>query len=122
MIRGPPTANDFLRKRGGRLVENVFADEKLPFVSGVSGEIDLRLLIRLLFEEISNYYTPHDCRCWGVQNACFLTDSCNNTTFNIMRLIDVNLHCLFRIPAQVMVFALHCLRSWYSSNIVLLME
>lgn len=29
-------------------------DNRLPLVSGVSGEIDLSLLIRLLFEEISN--------------------------------------------------------------------
>lgn len=42
----------FLRKKGGGGL--FLVDNRLPLVSGVSGEIDLSLLIRLLFEEISN--------------------------------------------------------------------
>lgn len=41
----------FWEKREGGLF---LVDNRLPLVSGVSGEIDLSLLIRLLFEEISN--------------------------------------------------------------------
>lgn len=44
------------------LEETTFVDDKLPIISGLSGAIDLCLIIRL-FEKISNYYRPHDCEC-----------------------------------------------------------
>lgn len=98
MIRGPPTANDFLGKEEGNWKERqetVFLDDKLPFVSGA---IDFCLLIRLLFEEISNYYNPYDCACVCVYSmcvfvVCFLTDSCDNTTLQISQSFDVSLQC-----------------------------
>ena len=80
-----PSANDFLRRRGGELEETVFVDDKLPFVSGLSAAIDLCLLIRSLFEKISNYYRPHD---GGSVNVCvdsFLTDNYDYTTGQIMQ-------------------------------------
>lgn len=48
--------------RGGVFMISIFF-----FFFGVSGAIDLCLLIRLLSQEISNYYKPHDCDCMCVQ-------------------------------------------------------
>lgn len=63
MIRGLPTGNDFPREeeeKWKQRQETFFIDDKLPFVSGA---IDFCLLIRLLFENISNHYSPDDCVC-----------------------------------------------------------
>lgn len=50
------------------LEETAFVDDKLPIISGLSGAIDLCLIIRL-FEKISNYYWLHDSLCAYVCTA-----------------------------------------------------
>lgn len=57
-------------------------NDKLPSVSGVSGAIDLRLLIRLLFEDISTSTTwLHACiMCVCMPVVSFLTDSYDDNT------------------------------------------